>query len=370
VRVAHHHLLDLALAVQQDADLAVRLDGQLREVPGQLGADDLVRRDPTAVRVAELLELAGLEAEGVPVQVFQRRSPAGSPGAATGGDLAISGPLRSSMRAASGGRTAGSRVPRPARNVVHWWAVSRFLVVLLLAGCATAPPANVRITPGTPPESARLHARPEAKFRQGQPGLFPLGLGSPRDGLLYIPQAANTRRVPLLVMLHGAGSEAARMWEAVKSDAEERQVAVVMPDSRLWSWDFAHGDFGADRAFLDEALDETFRRVPIDPARIALGGFSAGATFTLSIGPSNGDLFRWLFAFSPTGMEVAGRVGKPRFMVVHGTVDSVVPIGQSSRAIVPALRANGDWVVYREFPGDHEIFPDAVHEAFGLLVSD
>jgi hypothetical protein len=27
-------------------------------------------------------------------------------------------------------------------------------------------------------------------------------------------------------------------------------------------------------------------------------------------------------------------------------------------------------VVYREFPGDHEIFPDAVHEAFSLLVSD
>jgi len=28
-------------------------------------------------------------------------------------------------------------------------------------------------------------------------------------------------------------------------------------------------------------------------------------------------------------------------------------------------------VVYREFPGgDHEVFPDAVHEAFTLLVSD
>jgi predicted esterase len=69
-------------------------------------------------------------------------------------------------------------------------------------------------------------------------------------------------------------------------------------------------------------------------------------------------------------MEVAGRVGFPRFMVAHGTADSLVPIGQSSRAIVPALRREGDWVVYREFPGDHEISPDAVHEAFSLLVSD
>jgi phospholipase/carboxylesterase len=254
--------------------------------------------------------------------------------------------------------------------VVHWLAVSRFLVVLLLAGCASAPPANVRITTGVPPESARLHARPETKFRPAQPGLFPLGLGSPRDGLLYIPEAAHTRRVPLMVWLHGAGSAAARMWDAVRSDAEERQVAVLLPESRLWSWDFSHGDFGADRAFLDEALDETFRRVPVDPTRISLGGFSAGGTFTLSIGPSNGDLFRWLFAFSPTGMEVVGRVGKPRFMLAHGTADSLVPIGQSSRAIVPALRAGGDWVVYREYPGDHEIFPEAVHEAFSLLLSD
>jgi phospholipase/carboxylesterase len=253
---------------------------------------------------------------------------------------------------------------------VHCPAVSRFLVVLLLAGCATAPPANVRITPGVPPETARLKSRPETKFRPAEPGLFPLGLGSPRDGLLYIPQAAHTRRVPLVVWLHGAGSSAARMWEAVRTDAEERQVAVLLPESRQWSWDFLHGDFGADRAFLDEALDETFRRVPVDPTRIALGGFSAGATFTLSIGPSNGDLFRWLFAFSPTGMEVDGRVGFPRFMVAHGIADSLVPIGQSSRAIVPALRRYGDWVVFREFPGDHEIFPDAVHEAFTLLVSN
>jgi hypothetical protein len=43
VGVADHHLLDLALPVQQHADLAVRLQGELGEVPGQLGADDLVR---------------------------------------------------------------------------------------------------------------------------------------------------------------------------------------------------------------------------------------------------------------------------------------------------------------------------------------
>ena len=255
---------------------------------------------------------------------------------------------------------------------MHWPAVwFRSLVVLLLAGCASGPPPNVRIATAAPPDTARLRARPFPEFRPGQPGLGPLGLAAPRDGLVYVPDEARTRRVPLLVMLHGAGGSAARIWEAVRNDARERGVAVLLPESRRWSWDFLHGDFGADRAFLDTALAETFLRVPVDPAHVALGGFSAGATFSLSLGPSNGDLFGWIFAFSPTGMEVAGLVGHPRFLLAHGTLDELVPIGGSSRAIVPALRARGDWVVYREFAGgEHEIFPAAVHEAFTLLVSD
>jgi phospholipase/carboxylesterase len=171
-------------------------------------------------------------------------------------------------------------------------------------------------------------------------------------------------------MLHGAGSSPGRIWTAIRSDAEERGVAVLMPASRRWSWDFTWGDFGADRAFLDTALASAFHRVPVDAGRVALGGFSAGATFALSLGPSNGDLFRWILAFAPTGIEVAGRVGRPRFLVAHGTFDEIAPIGPTSRAIVPALRAAGDWVVYRELPVEHVVPAEAVHEAFSLLVSD
>jgi phospholipase/carboxylesterase len=270
-------------------------------------------------------------------------------------------------------RGPGGREPRhlAVPVVMHSPAVRFVSLVLLLAGCTGALPRNIRIAPGPPPETARLQARPAPEFRPGTPGLWPLGVGATRDGLLYIPEAARTRRVPLLVMLHGYGSSPEHIWPAIKRDAEDRSVAVLLPASRLVSWDFAHGDFGADRAFIDAALASTFLRVPVDPAHVALGGFSAGATFALSIGPSNGDLFEWIFAFSPTGLEVAGRVGKPRFLLAHGTADPVVLIGMSSREIVPALRAAGYWVAYREFPGgEHEIFPDAVHEAFSLLVSD
>lgn len=242
------------------------------------------------------------------------------------------------------------------------------LVLLALAGCAGGPSPDVLLRPGIPPETARLHARPAVGFHPGTPGLFKLGLADGRDGLLYVPEEARSRRVPLLVMLHGYGSSAANLWSAIHSDAEERGVAVLLPDSRKFTWQFEPGDFGTDRDFIDAALVRTFERVPVDPTRIAIGGFSAGASIALSLGPSNGDLFRWVLAFSPTGIVVVGMEGHPRFFIAHGTQDEVAPIGLTSRAIVPALRAAGDSVVYREYPAPHTMPAPALHEAFSLLV--
>ena len=88
----------------------------------------------------------------------------------------------------------------------------------------------------------------------------------------------------------------------------------------------------------------------------------------LSLGPSNGDLFGWILAFSPVGIDVAGWVGKPKFFIAHGTLDPVVNIGMSSRAIVPALRNAGASVVYREFEGPHVVPDFALQEGLTLAL--
>jgi predicted esterase len=98
--------------------------------------------------------------------------------------------------------------------------------------------------------------------------------------------------------------------------------------------------------------------VPVDPARIAVGGFSDGASYALSLGLANGDLFPRVIAFSPGFVVSAAVHGHPRFFVSHGTADPILPIDECSRVIVPRLRSMGYDVTFREFDGRHEVPAD------------
>jgi len=141
-------------------------------------------------------------------------------------------------------------------------------------------------------------------------------------------------------------------------------MILLAPDSRsLYTWDAIMGAFGPDVEFLDLALGYTFERCRIDPARIALGGFSDGASYALSLGIRNGDLFSHLIAYSPGFYIATGSpVGKPPVFVSHGTWDDVLPVTTSRDFIVPSLRGKGYEVVYNEFEGGHEV-PAAISDS-------
>lgn len=88
--------------------------------------------------------------------------------------------------------------------------------------------------------------------------------------------------------------------------------------------------------------------------RVALAGFSDGASYAISLGLPNGDLFSHVIAYSPGFSRETAPTGRPRIFVSHGTNDGVLPIAATSRTIVPALRASGYTVDYTEFSGGHE----------------
>jgi phospholipase/carboxylesterase len=188
-------------------------------------------------------------------------------------------------------------------------------------------------------------------------GLHPLSLSSGRDALLYVPKAngAAAQPMPLLVSLHGAGGNERHGIDLLRDQADTLAVVLLSPASRRQTWDVIMGDFGPDVEFLDAALERTFQMCNVDTTRCGIGGFSDGASYALSLGLGNGDLFTHILAFSPGFTAHASMTGKPRIFVSHGTRDSILPIDSCSRRLVPQLRAAGYRVDYREFHGPHTV---------------
>jgi len=210
----------------------------------------------------------------------------------------------------------------------------------------------------------RLVARPSAPTLRIAPGLHALGLASGRDALLYVPRSYHADRpAPLAVMLHGAGGDATHGMSLLRVFADDAGLVLLAPSSRDTTWDLLLDDFGPDVEFIDAALDAASERCAIDPGRVAIGGFSDGASYALSLGLTNGDLFTHVVAFSPGFMAPAARVGAPRCYVSHGVGDTVLPIARCSRRIVPALERHGYEVRYREFEGAHVVPADLAREA-------
>jgi phospholipase/carboxylesterase len=220
---------------------------------------------------------------------------------------------------------------------------------------------------------ARLSARPGAPpTADVTVGLDALELGDPpRDGLLHIPAGyRHDRPAPLLVMLHGATGNARHAVRSLLDEADERGFVLLAPDSRATTWDVIAGGYGPDIAFLDRALEKVFAMCAIDPQRIALAGISDGASYALSVGITNGDLFTHVIAWSPGFVAPRGQNGMPKVFISHGTQDPILPIDACSRRIAPGLHQAGYDVRYLEFDGGHTVPPEIAAESLRWFVDN
>ena len=252
----------------------------------------------------------------------------------------------------------------------------------LLAACSGGPLANR--SSGEAPEGQRevggatdrgrllARAAPRPSHPTAPTGLRPLGIGSGRDGLLYVPPGYDVaaKKAPLALMLHGAGGDARSGIAHFLDLADEAGLILLAPESRGRSWDVLVGGYGPDGVFIDRSLGQTFDRLAVDTEKVAVVGFSDGASYALSLDPTNGDLFTRVIAFSPGFASPAARRGKPPVFVSHGTRDGVLPIERCSRRIVPRLEREGYEVCYREFDGPHTVPRSIAHEALGWFVAD
>lgn len=237
-------------------------------------------------------------------------------------------------------------------------------LVLFAAGCGggdTAEPAKPPSLPAELSAQGRLAARPSQSVESpGEPGLRRL------DGArLYVPSGDGAKT--LVVTLHGAGGGSEEAIALFRPHADRAGLILLAPKSRGQTWDIAQGGFGPDVAAIDGLLEQVFSDYPVDD--VAVAGFSDGASYALSLGLTNGDLFRSVIGFSAGFVAFGQQQGVPRLFVSHGTQDSILPIGRTSRRGVPRLRSAGYNVKYREFEGDHEVPLGVVREAVAWLLN-
>ena len=112
--------------------------------------------------------------------------------------------------------------------------------------------------------------------------------GARRFRLYRPPGIAAGERLPLMVMLHGCGQDASRLAASTRMNrvAQRERFLVLYPEQdRLaqaqgcWSWfDTDTGRAQREAASVLQAVNQVCRSHPVDPARVAVAGLSAGAS--------------------------------------------------------------------------------------------
>ena len=186
---------------------------------------------------------------------------------------------------------------------------------------------------GATAEPGRIVIPANSSMQTVSAGLQKLG---GRNGFLYIPKE-HAEPLALLILLHKAGGSASEWFSGGESCAfypDKGRFIILAPQSSGPPWGTGPKNWGYDYLAINRALEEAFARCAIDRNRLAIGGFSDGASYALSLGLANGDVFSFVIAFSPGFIVRArahGRIGNnneiqgPLVYIAHGVGDNVLP---------------------------------------------
>ncbi|MGH7617727.1 MAG: alpha/beta hydrolase, partial [Gemmatimonadaceae bacterium] len=218
-------------------------------------------------------------------------------------------------------------------------------------------------------EPGRLVTRPHKALKEITPGDHVLADDAGRRAVLFVPAGYDpTKPAPFFLALHGATGSGDSMLRGSRAAAEAHGVVMLSPSSRDYTWDAIRASYGDDFARIDRMMSDVFDQCAIDPSRVAVGGFSDGATYALSIGLENGDVFTHVVGHS-AGFIIPGAAhGKPKVFLSHGRQDNILPIDQCGRRIAAQLRRGGYDLRFDEFDGGHQATPEMRERAMAWFV--
>ena len=154
----------------------------------------------------------------------------------------------------------------------------------------------------------------------------PPGAGDWLQGVVVSPAGACHYRIyrpldltageplPLMVMLHGCGQDAKSFAMSTRMNQvamRERFLVLYPEQSHLanaqgcWNWyDTRSGRAYAEAALIDQAVEQVCRLYPVDRARIAVAGLSAGASMAALLATRHPERFKAVIMHSgiPPGL--------------------------------------------------------------------
>ncbi|MFF5225519.1 alpha/beta hydrolase family esterase [Dactylosporangium sp. NPDC000521] len=158
---------------------------------------------------------------------------------------------------------------------------------------------------------------------------------------LHLPTsyAAGTK-LPLVVLLHGYGSDAgeAERYFGLTAEADRRGFLTAMPDGtkngsgrRFWNATDACCDFGRagtdDSGYLRRLIDTVKSAYPVDPGRVYLVGHSNGGFMAYRMACEHADTVTAIVSLAGAVAQDAAGCAPSRpvgVLQIHGTADDTI----------------------------------------------
>ena len=197
------------------------------------------------------------------------------------------------------------------------------------------------------------------------------------------PSSLNNTTAPLLILLHGYGSDENDLFSFASELPEELCIISakapysLQPYGNAWyaiNFDAEKGKWNDNeqaiqsRDLIAKFIDEVCNEYPVDPSNVTLLGFSQGTILSYSVALSYPEKIKNIIALSGYISEEIIANNKNTalytnldFYCSHGSVDQVIPV-EWARKTPQILKSLNIKHQYNEFPVGHGVAPQNFYE--------